>query len=116
MSERAQTYRRLQHLDHLAGHGGDRTGHGIRQLRLLVRRRRGVFAGSLDRRPQPIIDVLFEAQGEDVVSGRRTPDTEQALARSLPTVATELRDILGQLEREFGDVQDVEFTIEDGRL
>jgi pyruvate,orthophosphate dikinase len=60
--------------------------------------------------------VLFEAQGEDVVAGRHTPETEEALARALPTVATQLRDILGQLEREFGDVQDVEFTIEDGRL
>jgi PEP-utilising enzyme, mobile domain/Pyruvate phosphate dikinase, AMP/ATP-binding domain len=34
----------------------------------------------------------------------------------LPTIATQLRDVLAQLEREFGDVQDVEFTIEDGRL
>jgi pyruvate,orthophosphate dikinase len=65
---------------------------------------------------QPVIEVLFEAQGEDVVAGRHTPETEEALARTLPTVATQLRDILGQLEREFGDVQDVEFTIEDGRL
>jgi pyruvate, orthophosphate dikinase len=60
--------------------------------------------------------VLFEAQGEDVVAGRHTPDTEEALARTLPTIATQLREFLAQLEREFGDVQDVEFTIEDGRL
>jgi pyruvate,orthophosphate dikinase len=60
--------------------------------------------------------VLFDAQGEDVVSGRHTPQTEAALAQALPAVAAELRRILAQLEREFRDVQDIEFTIEDGRL
>ena len=63
-----------------------------------------------------MIDVLFDAQGEDVISGRRTPDNEEAIARAMPTVATELSTILARLEREFGDVQDVEFTIEDGKL
>lgn len=59
---------------------------------------------------------MFDAQGEDVISGRRTPDNEEAIARAMPTVATELSTILARLEREFGDVQDVEFTIEDGKL
>ena len=63
-----------------------------------------------------MIDVLFGAQGEEVVSGRRTPETENALDRALPDVAAELRDVLHRMEREFGDVQDIEFTIEDGRL
>ena len=63
-----------------------------------------------------MIEVLFDAQGEDVVSGRNTPQTEAALAQALPDVATELRRILAQLEREFRDVQDIEFTIEDSRL
>ncbi len=63
-----------------------------------------------------MIDVLFDAQGEDVVSGRVTPKTEAALAEALPAVATELRDILARLEHEYEDVQDVEFTIESGRL
>ena len=49
MSERAQAYRRLQKLDHLAGHRGHGPGHGVRQWRTFVRRRRGVFAGSVDR-------------------------------------------------------------------
>jgi pyruvate,orthophosphate dikinase len=65
---------------------------------------------------KPVIDVLFDVQGEDVVSGRRTPDTEAAMDRLLPAVANELRDILVRLEREFRDVQDIEFTIEDGTL
>ncbi len=63
-----------------------------------------------------MIDLVLDAQGEDVVSGRRTPDTEETFARSLPTIAAELGDTLKRLEREFGDVQDVEFTIEDGKL
>jgi pyruvate,orthophosphate dikinase len=65
---------------------------------------------------EPQIDVLFEAQGEDVVSGRRTPKTERELAGSAPAVAAELRRSLVQLEKQFKDVQDIEFTIEDGRL
>ena len=63
-----------------------------------------------------MIDLVLDAQGEDVVSGRRTPDTEETIVRSLPAIAAELGDILKRLEREFGDVQDVEFTIEDGKL
>ncbi len=50
------------------------------------------------------------------MSGTRTPDSEEAIAQSLPAVATQLRDVLARLEREFADVQDVEFTIEDGKL
>jgi pyruvate, orthophosphate dikinase len=116
MSERAQTYRRLQHLEHLQGTAvtvqamvfgncGDSSAAGVAFSR-------DPSTGAA----QPVIEVLFEAQGEDVVAGRHTPDTEEALARTLPTIATQLRDVLAQLEREFGDVQDVEFTIEDGRL
>ncbi len=116
MSERAQSYRHLQQLDHLQGtavtvqamvfgNGGLSSGAGV----------------AFSRDPstglrQPMIDLLLDAQGEDVVSGRRTPDTEQTIARSLPTIAAELGDILRRLETEFGDVQDVEFTVEDGKL
>ena len=64
----------------------------------------------------PQIDVLFEAQGEDVVSGRRTPKTETELAERAPLAAEELCRCLLKLEQQFKDVQDVEFTIEDGRL
>ena len=66
--------------------------------------------------PQPMIDLVLDAQGEDVVSGRRTPEPKTAIARALPAIAAELGDILERLEREFGDVQDVEFTIEDGKF
>jgi len=65
---------------------------------------------------RPMTDVVLDAQGEDVVSGRRTPDTEETIARSLPAITAELGDVLKRLEREFRDVQDIEFTIEDGKL
>ena len=116
MSERAQTYRRLQHLEHLQG-----TAVTVQAMVFGNCGFSSAAGVAFSRDPstgaaRPVIEVLFEAQGEDVVAGRHTPETEEALARALPPVATQLRDILGQLEREFGDVQDVEFTIEDGRL
>ncbi|CCD99843.1 PEP/pyruvate-binding domain-containing protein [Bradyrhizobium sp. STM 3809] len=115
-SERARTYRRLQGLEHLQGtavtvqamvfgNGGTSSGAGV----------------AFSRDPStgndaPVIDVLFDSQGEDVVSGRRTPQTEAALSRALPDVAQQLRATLKRLEGEFREVQDVEFTIEEGRL
>jgi pyruvate,orthophosphate dikinase len=116
MSERAQTYRRLQNLDHLKGtavtvqamvfgNGGLASGAGVAFSR-------DPSTGA----PRPMIDLVLDAQGEDVVSGRRTPDTEETVIRSLPNMVSELGRVLKHLEQEFGDVQDIEFTIEDGKL
>ena len=65
---------------------------------------------------EPVIDFLFDAQGEDVVSGRCTPETEVAIAQRMPGVFAQLKDVLARLEGYFRDVQDVEFTIEEERL
>jgi pyruvate,orthophosphate dikinase len=116
MSERASTYRRLQHLEDLRGTAVT--------VQAMVYGNNGLSSGAgvaFSRDPstgiaQPVIDVLFDAQGEEVVSGRRTPETEDAIERSLPSIGRELREILRRLEREFRDVQDIEFTIEEGRL
>src|SRR5262249_8865610 len=62
------------------------------------------------------VEALFDAQGEEVVSGRRTPLGEDAIDRAMPDVSVQLREILHRLETELQDVQDVEFTIETGRL
>jgi pyruvate,orthophosphate dikinase len=116
MSDRAQTYRRLQNLDHLAG-----TAVTI-QAMVFGNRGRASGAGvAFSRDPStgeahPVIDVLFDAQGEEVVSGRRTPYGEAALSSMMPAICIQLREILRKLEREFKDVQDVEFTIENGQL
>jgi pyruvate,orthophosphate dikinase len=115
-SARARTYRDLQHLDDLQGTAVT--------VQAMVFGNRGASSGAgvaFSRDPstggtQPVIEVLFDSQGEDVVSGSRTPETEHAMNRSAPTAAVQLRETLVQLEREFGDVQDVEFTIENGKL
>ena len=116
MSERAVVYRKLQHLKDLQGTAVT--------VQAMVYGNCGSGSGSgvaFSRDPStgaaaPVIDVLFASQGEDVVSGSHTPDTEAAIVRSLPAVAAQLRDALTRLEDEFGDVQDVEFTIEKGKL
>ena len=61
-------------------------------------------------------DVLFGAQGEDVVAGTHATEPITALDDRLPSVALELRSYADRLERHFRDVCDIEFTIEDGRL
>jgi pyruvate,orthophosphate dikinase len=65
---------------------------------------------------EPSGDFLVNAQGEDVVSGVRTPQELEDLAEVMPASHAELLDILRTLERHYGDMQDTEFTIEEGRL
>lgn len=65
---------------------------------------------------EPWVDFLFKAQGEDVVSGRRTAQGQGDLATLSPELWSELLRHLGRLEQAFGDMQDVEFTIDNGRL
>lgn len=62
------------------------------------------------------MDFLFNAQGEDVVSGRSTVGGLEELHRVLPGVHREIHRIRKLLETEFRDVQDFEFTVQDGRL
>jgi pyruvate,orthophosphate dikinase len=61
-------------------------------------------------------EYLLNAQGEDVVSGMRTPEPIATLQERLPHAAQELERTARVLERHFRDVQDMEFTIERGRL
>jgi pyruvate,orthophosphate dikinase len=66
--------------------------------------------------PEPSGDFLRNAQGEDVVSGVRTPHDLSELRDWMPEVHAQLMDILATLERHAGDMQDTEFTVEQGRL
>ncbi len=61
-------------------------------------------------------EFLYNAQGEDVVSGSRIPESGEALEKGDPDVHRQIRSIAQQLERHFRDMQDIEFTIEDGKL
>jgi pyruvate,orthophosphate dikinase len=66
--------------------------------------------------PEPSGDFLPNAQGEDVVSGVRTPRDIAELRDWLPEVHEQLSEILTTLERHYGDMQDTEFTVQEGRL
>jgi pyruvate,orthophosphate dikinase len=61
-------------------------------------------------------EYLLNAQGEDVVAGIRTPNAISQLQEELPDVYKQFEEITGLLERHYHDMQDVEFTIERGRL
>ncbi|MDW8355568.1 MAG: pyruvate, phosphate dikinase [Bryobacterales bacterium] len=61
-------------------------------------------------------EFLVNAQGEDVVAGIRTPKPIQELQTLMPEVYEQLRQITANLERHYRDVQDFEFTIQEGKL
>ncbi len=61
-------------------------------------------------------EFLVNAQGEDVVAGIRTPQPIAELEKVMPHAYSQLREITSSLEKHYRDVQDFEFTIEDGEL
>ena len=73
-------------------------------------------------------EFLINAQGEDVVAGIRTPqsitkvgreemgETAPSMEEAMPEVFGQFRDVIGRLERHYRDMQDIEFTVERGRL
>ena len=116
-SDRARAYRKLHAIDDglgtavtiqamVFGNAGATSGAGV-----------GFTRDPATGEDKLYLDFLFNAQGEDVVSGRRSirNDTER-LAERLPTVASELARVKRVLEDEFRDMQDFEFTVENGRL
>jgi pyruvate,orthophosphate dikinase len=114
--ERAVAYRRINRIpDHwgtavnvqqmVFGNLGESSGSGVAFSR-----------DELTGAPEPSGDFLPNAQGEDVVSGVRTPRDIRELRGWLPEVHEQLMDILARLERHYGDMQDTEFTVQDGRL
>jgi pyruvate, orthophosphate dikinase len=115
-SDRARAYRRIENLQDLRGTAVT--------IQAMVFGNQGLSSASgvaFSRDPstgsaKPVIEVLFESQGEDVVSGTRTPENEGGMARSAVAATFQLKEILVRLEHEFADVQDVEFTVEDGKL
>jgi pyruvate,orthophosphate dikinase len=114
--ERAVTYRRINRIPDewgtavnvqqmVFGNLGESSGSGVAFSR-----------DELTGAPEPSGDFLANAQGEDVVSGVRTPRDLGELRSWLPDVHAQLMDILRTLERHYGDMQDTEFTVQEGRL
>jgi pyruvate, orthophosphate dikinase len=87
------------------GNADDRSGTGVLFSR-----------NPLSGANTPYGEYLPRAQGEDVVSGTANPHPLSRLATDMPEVHRELLEAAATLERENGDVQDIEFTVERGRL
>lgn len=115
-SDKARTYRALRHL-------ADDMGTAVTVQRMVFGNAGGLSGAGVgftrnpsDGSPEPWIDFLFNAQGEDVVSGRRTAEGQSSLAAVAPAVWQQLVAATQLLERHFGDMQDFEFTVEEGEL
>ncbi|HHU85874.1 MAG: pyruvate, phosphate dikinase [Pelotomaculaceae bacterium] len=61
-------------------------------------------------------EYLINAQGEDVVAGIRTPQPIEALQQDMPEIYSQFADMCGLLSRHYRDMQDIEFTVERGKL
>jgi pyruvate,orthophosphate dikinase len=70
----------------------------------------------LSGEPTPYGEYLASAQGEDVVSGKFTPEPLESLRATLPECYAQLLSAAACLEHEHGDVQDIEFTVQHGEL
>ncbi len=115
-NERAKTYRRINRIDDwlgtavnvqamVFGNLGDNSGTGVGFTRNPATGEHAFFG-----------EYLMNAQGEDVVSGVRTPQPISELERAMPKVYEQLRDITRRMEKHYRDMQDFEFTIQDGKL
>jgi pyruvate, orthophosphate dikinase len=87
------------------GNKGDRSATGVCFTRDPSTGEQGLYG-----------EYLVNAQGEDVVAGIRTPQPIEELRERQPEAFEELRETMARLEQHYRDVQDIEFTIEDGRL
>ena len=116
MNDRAVVYRRKYNIPSewgtavnvqamVYGNTGDRSGSGVAFTRDPATGEK-VFYG----------EFLINAQGEDVVAGVRTPEPVAKLKNYLPEAFRELEKIRNILEKHFKDVQDFEFTIQDGKV
>ena len=113
---RALVYRRANRIpDHLGtavtvqamvyGNLGDDSGTGVAFTRSPADGEKGVYG-----------EYLLNAQGEDVVAGIRTPRPLKELSSALPEVYRQFIGLCSRLEEHYRDMQDIEFTIEKGKL
>jgi pyruvate,orthophosphate dikinase len=113
---RAKTYRRINSIDDsigtavnvqamVFGNLGENSGTGVGFTRNPATGEHMFFG-----------EYLMNAQGEDVVSGVRTPLSISELEKAMPLVYENLREITRKMEKHYRDMQDFEFTIQDGKL
>src|SRR5216684_2281607 len=116
MAEKAVTYRRVEKITGLLGtavnvvqmvfgNTGDNSGTGVCFTRDPSTGEK-VFYG----------DYLVNAQGEDVVAGIRTPMPLREMVKTMPKVYAQLEKVRVKLEKHYRDMQDMEFTVENGTL
>jgi pyruvate,orthophosphate dikinase len=116
MAEKAVTYRRVEKITGLLGtavnvvqmvfgNTGNNSGTGVCFTRDPSSGEK-VFYG----------DYLVNAQGEDVVAGIRTPMPLREMAKVMPKVYVQLEKVRVKLEKHYRDMQDMEFTVEEGKL
>jgi pyruvate,orthophosphate dikinase len=116
MNPRASEFRRINHIEESVGTAVT--------VQAMVFGNMGFSSGAgvaFSRNPwtgvkELITDFRFGAQGEDVVSGARSASTLEELTDRLPDVYRELLQISSRLEEYFRDMQDIEFTVQEGRL
>ena len=87
------------------GNKGDSSGTGVCFTRDPSTGQQGIWG-----------EFLVNAQGEDVVAGIRTPEPLERMASVLPEAHTQLVETLRRLEAHYREMQDIEFTVDDGRL
>ena len=115
-NDRAKHYRRINSIDDMLGTAvnvqamvygnlGDTSGTGVGFTRNPAIGTKEFYG-----------EFLMNAQGEDVVSGVRTPVPILELEKVMPDVYNQLREITTRLEKHYRDMQDFEFTIQDGKL
>jgi pyruvate,orthophosphate dikinase len=116
MAEKAVTYRRVEKITGLLGtavnvvqmvfgNTGDNSGTGVCFTRNPSSGEKEFYG-----------DYLVNAQGEDVVAGIRTPMPLSEMKRRIPKIYAQLEQVRVKLERHYRDMQDMEFTVEDGKL
>ena len=116
-NDRAKHYRRINNIDDMLGYRGQRAGDGVRQPRRHQRNGRGFHAQSRDRHERVLRRVSDECAGRGRGFGRAHSGADSRTAtRSCRDVYDQLREITTRLEKHYKDMQDFEFTIQDGKL
>ncbi|MDX6469346.1 MAG: pyruvate, orthophosphate dikinase, partial [Gaiellaceae bacterium] len=113
---RAQVYRRTYGID-------DEIGTAVNVVQMVFGNKgdRSATGVCFTRDPSTGAQVLYgeylvNAQGEDVVAGIRTPQPIEEMRERLPEAYDQLMDTMARLEQHYRDMQDIEFTIEEGKL